>query len=226
MLYRKYLKRFFDFILSLLLLIFTSPLIIIISIILYITNKGEIFFIQPRPGKNEKIFFIIKFKTMNEKKNENSELLPDDERITRIGKFIRKTSIDELPQLVNVLKGDLSLIGPRPLLVDYLPFYNDFQRRRHEVKPGITGLAQVNGRNEISWGKKFDYDVWYVDNLSFALDFKIFFLTIKKVFASEGINAKGHVTMPSFIGYQNHKKKNNEKDFSNRRRSSAGTGDN
>jgi len=200
MVYRKYLKRFFDFILSLLLLIFTSPLIIIISIILYFTNKGEIFFIQPRPGKNEKIFFIIKFKTMNEKKNENSELLPDDERITRIGKIIRKTSIDELPQLINVIKGDLSLIGPRPLLVDYLPLYSDFQRRRHEVKPGITGWAQVNGRNAISWEEKFKLDVWYVDNISIFLDMKILILTLVKVVKSEGVNASTSSTMEAFNG--------------------------
>ena len=200
MLYRKYLKRFFDFTLSLLLLIFTSPLIIIISIILYITNKGEIFFIQPRPGKNEKIFFIIKFKTMNEKKNENSELLPDDERITRIGKIIRKTSIDELPQLINVLKGDLSLVGPRPLLVDYLPLYNELQRRRHKVKPGITGWAQINGRNAISWLEKFKYDVWYVDNISLFLDIKILVLTFVKVFKSEGVNSSDSSTMEAFTG--------------------------
>jgi len=200
MLYRKYLKRFFDFILSLLLLIFTSPLIIIISIILYITNKGEIFFIQPRPGKNEKIFFIIKFKTMNEKKNENSELLPDDERITRIGKIIRKTSIDELPQLINVLKGDLSLVGPRPLLVDYLPLYNDFQKRRHEVKPGITGWAQINGRNAITWDEKFKLDVYYVENISLNLDLKILLGTLISVLKRSDIYNMEGFTMGKFNG--------------------------
>jgi undecaprenyl phosphate N,N'-diacetylbacillosamine 1-phosphate transferase len=200
MVYRKYLKRFFDFTLSLLLLIITSPLIVTISIILYFTNNGKIFFIQPRPGKNENIFFIIKFRTMNEKVNNNGELLPDNERITRIGNFIRKTSIDELPQLINVLKGDLSFIGPRPLLVDYLPLYNDFQRRRHEVKPGITGWAQVNGRNAISWQKKFEYDIWYVDNICFLLDVKIIFLTIKKIFLAENINTSDTTTMVRFTG--------------------------
>lgn len=200
MLYRKYLKRFFDFTLSLLLLIFTSPLIIIISIILYITNKGEIFFIQPRPGKNEKIFFIIKFKTMNEKKNENSELLPDDERITRIGKIIRKTSIDELPQLINVLKGDLSLVGPRPLLVDYLPLYNDFQKRRHEVKPGITGWAQINGRNAITWDEKFKLDVYYVENISLNLDLKILLGTLISVLKRSDIYNMEGFTMGKFNG--------------------------
>jgi lipopolysaccharide/colanic/teichoic acid biosynthesis glycosyltransferase len=200
MLYCKYLKRFFDFILSLLLLIFTSPLIIIISIILYITNKGEIFFIQPRPGKNEKIFFIIKFKTMNEKENENSELLPDDERITRIGKIIRKTSIDELPQLINVLKGDLSLVGPRPLLVDYLPLYNDFQKRRHEVKPGITGWAQINGRNAITWDEKFKLDVYYVENISLNLDLKILLGTLISVLKRSDIYNMEGFTMGKFNG--------------------------
>lgn len=198
--YRKYLKRFFDFILSLFLLIFTSPLIIIISILLYFTNKGEIFFIQPRPGKNEKIFNIIKFRTMIEKRNEGGELLPDNERITRIGRFIRKTSIDELPQLINVLIGDLSLIGPRPLLVEYLPIYNDFQKRRHELRPGITGWAQVNGRNTITWNEKFEYDVWYVDNISIFLDIKIMNMTFIKVLKSEGINVSSSKTMEAFKG--------------------------
>jgi lipopolysaccharide/colanic/teichoic acid biosynthesis glycosyltransferase len=200
MLYRKYFKRFFDIIISLILIIVASPLILIISIILFFTNKGKTFFIQPRPGKDEKIFNIIKFRTMNEKKNENSELLPGNERITRIGKFIRKSSIDELPQLINVLKGDLSLIGPRPLLTEYLPLYNAFQRRRHEVKPGITGWAQVNGRNEISWGKKFELDMWYVDNISLKVDLTILLLTFKKVFKKESINASNSDTMEFFKG--------------------------
>ena len=200
MVYRKYLKRFFDFTLSLLLLIIAFPLNTTISIILFFTNNGKIFFIQPRPGKNENIFFIIKFRTMNDKKNEYGELLPDNKRITTMGNFIRKTSIDELPQLINVLKGDLSFIGPRPLLVDYLPLYNDFQRRRHEVKPGITGWAQVNGRNAISWQKKFEYDIWYVDNICFLLDIKIIFLTIKKIFLAENINASDNTTMVKFAG--------------------------
>jgi len=200
MVYRKYLKRVFDFILSLLLLIITFPLNITISIILFFTNNGKIFFIQPRPGKNENIFSIIKFRTMNEKVNNNGELLPDNERITRTGNFIRKTSIDELPQLINVLIGDLSFIGPRPLLVDYLALYNDFQRRRHEVKPGITGWAQVNGRNSISWQKKFEYDIWYVDNICFLLDVKIILLSIKRIFLAENINTSDTTTMVRFTG--------------------------
>jgi undecaprenyl phosphate N,N'-diacetylbacillosamine 1-phosphate transferase len=200
MIYRNYFKRFFDIIISLILLIITSPLNLAISIILFITNNGKIFFNQPRPGKNEKIFFIIKYKTMNEKKSENGELLPDNERITRIGNFIRKNSIDELPQLVNVLKGDLSLIGPRPLLVEYLPLYNDFQKKRHNIRPGITGWAQVNGRNAISWSEKFDYDIWYVENISIKLDLKILFLTFKKVLKAEGISSATNVTMEKFTG--------------------------
>lgn len=200
MLYKKFLKRFFDLIFSLILLILTSPLNIIFSIILLFVNKGKIFFIQPRPGKNEKIFFIIKYMTMNDKKNAKGELLPDSERITRVGNFIRKNSIDELPQLINVLKGDLSIVGPRPLLVDYLPLYNDFQRKRHLVKPGITGWAQVNGRNTITWQKKFEYDVWYVDNQSFILDVRILLLTIHKIFMPEDVNFSDTVTMQKFTG--------------------------
>jgi len=200
MLYRNYLKRSIDFIFALVLIILTSPLIIVISAILFFTNNGKVFFIQPRPGKNEKIFFIIKFRTMNDKKNENGELLPDNERITRIGRFIRKNSIDELPQLVNVLSGDLSLIGPRPLLVDYLPLYSDYQRRRHEVKPGITGWAQINGRNAITWNEKFKLDIWYVENISFFLDIRIIFSTVKKVFRSENVNSNKTITMAKFSG--------------------------
>ena len=200
MLYRNYLKRSIDFIFALVLIILTSPLIIVISAILFFTNNGKVFFIQPRPGKNEKIFFIIKFRTMNDKKNENGELLPDNERITRIGRFIRKNSIDELPQLVNVLSGDLSLIGPRPLLVDYLPLYSDYQRRRHEVKPGITGWAQINGRNAITWNEKLKLDIWYVENISFFLDIRIIFSTVKKVFRSENVNSNKTITMAKFSG--------------------------
>jgi undecaprenyl phosphate N,N'-diacetylbacillosamine 1-phosphate transferase len=200
MIYKKYIKRFFDFTLSILLLIITSPLNIAISVILFFTNRGNPFFIQQRPGKDEKIFSIIKFKTMTEKKNEKGELLPDIERMTPIGKFIRKTSMDELPQLFNVLKGDISLIGPRPLLIDYLPRYSDFQRRRHEVRPGITGLAQVNGRNSITWKQKFEYDVWYVDHVSFKLDIKILFLSFLRVISQDGINKEGHATTVAFTG--------------------------
>jgi undecaprenyl phosphate N,N'-diacetylbacillosamine 1-phosphate transferase len=198
--YKSFFKRFFDLIFSLILLVLTSPVIIIVSLLLFIVNDGKVFFIQPRPGKNEKIFFIIKFKTMNDRKNEMGEWRPDNERITGIGRFIRKSSIDELPQLFNVLKGDLSLIGPRPLLVEYLPLYNDFQKRRHEVRPGITGWAQVNGRNSISWKQKFEFDVWYVDNLSLLLDVKIVKQTILKIFKSEGIDSSSSQTMSTFTG--------------------------
>ena len=169
-------------------------------ILLKITNKGNAFFIQNRPGKNGKIFKIIKFKTMTDAKDTNGNLLSDNERLTAIGTFVRKTSLDEIPQLINVLKGDMSLIGPRPLLTDYLHLYNDFQNRRHEVKPGITGWAQVNGRNAISWDKKFELDVYYVEHLSFWLDLKILFLTLKKVIIREGINAEDSATMEPFQG--------------------------
>jgi lipopolysaccharide/colanic/teichoic acid biosynthesis glycosyltransferase len=198
--YRKFFKRFFDIIFSIIILIVASPVLIIVSIMLFIANRGNIFFIQARPGLNEKIFHIVKFRTMNERRNKNGELLPDNDRITCVGKFIRKSSLDELPQLINVLKGDLSIIGPRPLLVDYLPLYNDVQRRRHEVRPGITGWAQVNGRNSISWKQKFEYDVWYVDNISIILDIKIVKMTLIKVLKSEGVNTSGTITMESFKG--------------------------
>jgi lipopolysaccharide/colanic/teichoic acid biosynthesis glycosyltransferase len=176
------------------------PVFIVVILSLLITNNGKPFFFQLRPGLHGKVFKMIKFKTMNDKKDNGGNLLPDSKRLTRMGKFIRKTSLDEIPQLLNVIKGDMSLIGPRPLLVEYLPLYNNYQKRRHEVKPGITGWAQVNGRNAISWEMKFEYDVWYVDHLSFLLDIKIFFLTIKKVFKSEGINQNGYATMPLFKG--------------------------
>lgn len=165
-----------------------------------IANAGKPFFFQQRPGKNEKIFKVIKFRSMNDKKDKGGNLLPDAERLTKAGSFVRKTSLDEIPQLINVLKGDMSLIGPRPLLVQYLHLYNNTQKRRHEVRPGVTGWAQVNGRNAISWAKKFEYDVWYVDHLSFALDIKILFLTIKKVFVREGISQEGQATMEFFKG--------------------------
>jgi len=200
MLYRKYLKRCFDFVIAFVGFIILSPVFIIVVIVLFIANRGKPFFFQSRPGKREKIFKVIKFKTMNDKKDRNGNLLPDEKRLTAVGNFIRKTSLDEIPQLLNVIKGDMSLIGPRPLLVEYLPFYNEQQKRRHEVKPGITGWAQVNGRNTISWEKKFEYDVWYVDHLSFSFDMKIFFLTIKKVFKSEGISSATAITMERFTG--------------------------
>lgn len=167
---------------------------------LTIANHGKPFFFQKRPGKNEKVFSIIKFKSMNDKTDAQGKLLSDAERLTAIGGFVRKTSLDEIPQLINVLKGDMSLIGPRPLLVQYLPLYNEFQKRRHEVRPGITGWAQVNGRNALSWEKKFEYDVWYVDHLSLGLDLKILFLTVKKVFIREGISKEGEATMTPFKG--------------------------
>jgi lipopolysaccharide/colanic/teichoic acid biosynthesis glycosyltransferase len=200
MIYRKHLKPLFDFFAALASFILFFPIFIIVLILLLITNNGRPFFFQSRPGKDEKIFKVIKFKTMNDKKDKNGDFLPDAKRLTAVGKFIRKTSLDEIPQLLNVIKGDMSLIGPRPLLVEYLPLYNDIQKRRHEVKPGITGWAQVNGRNAISWEQKFDYDVWYVDHLSFLLDVKIFFLTIRKVFISEGINSQTAATMEKFKG--------------------------
>lgn len=198
--YKNYFKRFLDFKIALIGLICLSPLFIVVMIGLYFANQGKPFFFQARPGLNEKIFKIIKFKTMNDKKDAQGNLLSDAERLTPIGAFVRKTSLDEIPQLINVLKGDMSLIGPRPLLPQYLPLYNETQRKRHLVRPGITGWAQVNGRNAISWQKKFELDVWYVENLSFATDFNVFFTTFKKVFKSEGISADGHVTIEPFNG--------------------------
>ncbi len=176
------------------------PAMIVAILLRWAHGKGGVFFTQLRPGKNGVIFKLVKFKTMNDKRDEAGNLLPDADRLTGIGKFIRKTSLDELPQLWNVLKGDMSLVGPRPLLVQYLPLYNAEQQRRHLVKPGITGWAQVNGRNAIGWEEKFKLDVWYVDHISFFLDLKILFLTIKKVFIREGISATGHATMDYFRG--------------------------
>lgn len=198
--YKNYLKRIFDFIFSLIGITLLLPIFLIVMVGLFLSNDGKPFFFQLRPGKNGKVFKIIKFKTMNDKKDSNGNLLSDAERLTAVGSFVRKTSLDEIPQLINVLKGDMSLIGPRPLLVQYLPLYNDHQARRHEVRPGITGWAQVNGRNAISWEEKFNLDVWYVDHVSFMLDLKIIFLTIKKVFKREGISADGHVTIEPFKG--------------------------
>lgn len=198
--YKKYLKRLFDFIFAFVGLVILSPVFIIITTGLYFANNGKPFFFQRRPGKNEKIFSIIKFKTMNDKKDGDGNLLSDAKRLTPIGSFVRKTSLDEIPQLINVLKGDMSLIGPRPLLPQYLPLYNETQKRRHLVRPGITGWAQVNGRNAISWTKKFELDVWYVDNVSLSTDLKVFLTTFKKVFKSEGISQEGQVTAESFNG--------------------------
>ncbi|PTR01592.1 lipopolysaccharide/colanic/teichoic acid biosynthesis glycosyltransferase [Mucilaginibacter yixingensis] len=198
--YKKIFKRFIDIILSLIGILILSPVIVSVAVFLFIANKGKVFFIQARPGLNSRIFKIIKFKTMNDNRNKNGELLSDDERLTTVGKIVRKLSLDEILQLINVLKGDMSLIGPRPLLPSYLPLYNEEQSRRHDVKPGITGWAQINGRNAISWSEKFKLDVWYVENLSFWLDVKIFFFTIKKVFISEGISQEGQATMGVFEG--------------------------
>lgn len=201
--YVNYLKVWFDFLLASLALLVLSPIFLIILILLSIANSGSPFFTQIRPGKNEKLFRIIKFKTMNDARNANGQLLPDSERLTAIGSFVRKTSLDEIPQLFNVLIGDMSLIGPRPLLPEYLPLYNEHQKRRHEVKPGITGWAQVNGRNAISWQQKFDFDVWYVDHISWRLDVKILVLTILKVIKKEGISQQGHATIEAFNGNDN-----------------------
>ncbi len=198
--YKTIIKSVIDFSIAFLGLVILSPLIFFVTIGLFISSNGRPFFIQKRPGKNEKIFSIIKFKTMNDKKDNEGNLLSDEQRLTKIGSFVRKTSIDEIPQLINVLKGNMSLIGPRPLLPEYLPLYNELQKRRHEVKPGITGWAQVNGRNSISWQQKFEYDAWYVDNMSFVLDCKILFLTISKVFKKDGISQRGSVTVDYFIG--------------------------
>lgn len=198
--YKKYFKRILDFSISFLGLLVLSPLFLLVIIFLFIINNGNPFFFQNRPGKDGVVFKIVKFKTMNDKKDQNGDLCSDEMRVTRIGSFIRKISLDELPQLINVLKGDMSLIGPRPLLTQYLHLYTEYQNRRHEVKPGITGLAQVNGRNAISWGEKFDYDVLYVDSISFVLDLKIIFLTIKKVILKEGINSDNAATIEPFNG--------------------------
>ncbi len=198
--YRIFFKSLFDFILAFFILVLLSPIIITIIIALYIANQRKPFFFQHRPGENEKLFKIIKFKTMNDKKDSEGNLLPDAYRLTKIGQLVRKTSLDELPQLINVLKGDMSLIGPRPLLPEYLPLYNETQMRRHEVKPGITGWAQVNGRNAISWEQKFEYDVWYVNHVSFLLDCKIVYLTINKVFKREGITSENSVSAEAFKG--------------------------
>ncbi len=203
MIYKNFIKRLIDFVFSLIALLILLPILLFVTLCLAFANKGKPFFFQSRPGLNGRIFKIIKFKTMNDRRDVEGNLLPDSERLTPVGSFVRKTSLDEIPQLINVLKGDMSLIGPRPLLVQYLSLYSDYQKRRHEVRPGITGWAQVNGRNAISWSQKFDYDVWYVDNLSFGLDIKIFFLTIKKVFVREGISADGHATIEAFKGNEN-----------------------
>jgi lipopolysaccharide/colanic/teichoic acid biosynthesis glycosyltransferase len=198
--YKNGIKMFLDVFCAGVIFLLLFPVFFLITIFLYIVNKGKPFFLQERPGKNEKLFTIIKFKTMNDKRDQNGFLLPDDKRLTLIGRIIRSSSLDEIPQLLNVIKGDMSMVGPRPLLQEYLPLYNSFQRQRHNVKPGITGYAQVNGRNAIDWEKKFELDIWYVKNQSFWVDLKILFLTGKKVLFKENINTEGQATTTYFKG--------------------------
>ena len=202
--YKHFFKRFFDFWISLIALICISPILLVVTIWLHFANKGAgAFFFQERPGKDAKIFKVIKFKTMTDERDAEGNLLPDADRLTKVGRFVRSTSIDELPQLINVLKGDMALIGPRPLLVQYLPLYSKEQARRHEVRPGISGWAQCHGRNNISWTEKFKLDVWYVDHVSLLTDLKVIFITIKKVVFKEDINQVGGewATMDPFNGY-------------------------
>lgn len=199
--YQFLFKRLLDFIIALIALLILSPLLFAISCWLYLGNgKNSIFFLQQRPGRNGKLFEVIKFKTMNDKRDEKGKLLPDKDRLTAVGRFMRSTSLDELPQLINILKGNMSFIGPRPLLEDYLDLYTYVENKRHDVRPGLSGWAQVNGRNTISWKQKLEYDVWYVDHISFGLDLKIFFMTIGKVLKREGINAEGYSTSTRFTG--------------------------
>ncbi len=199
-LYRVLIKPAGDFFVASVLLLLASPVFLLTCLALFVANRGKIFFFQERPGRGERIFKIMKFRSMNDRKDAQGELLPDEKRLTAVGKIVRKTSIDEIPQLINVLKGDMSLVGPRPLLVRYLPLYSEHQRKRHRVKPGITGWAQINGRNAISWKQKFDFDVWYVDNISFWLDMKILIRTISRVVKREGISSSTSATMEEFKG--------------------------
>jgi lipopolysaccharide/colanic/teichoic acid biosynthesis glycosyltransferase len=199
--YKQFFKRFFDFWIALIVLICISPILLVVTIWLHFANKGAgAFFFQERPGKGGKIFKVIKYKTMTDERDSEGNLLPDAQRLTKVGNFVRSTSLDELPQLINVLKGDMSLIGPRPLMPAYLPLYSKEQARRHEVRPGISGWAQCHGRNSISWTEKFKLDVWYVDHCTLWTDIKIIFITIKKVFVREGINPDGHVELKPFDG--------------------------
>ena len=199
--YKNYIKRIIDLLLAAIGFLIISPVFLLLWLLLAVANKGAgAFFTQERPGKNERIFRVIKFKTMTDERDAEGNLLPDAVRMTKIGKLVRSTSLDEIPQLLNVIKGDMSLIGPRPLLVQYLPLYNEKQKRRHEIRPGITGWAQVNGRNAISWEEKFELDVWYVENVSFILDIKILLKTIYNVFKREGISSDTSVTMEAFRG--------------------------
>ncbi len=199
--YKGFFKRLLDFFASLLGLLIISPLFLLLTLVLALAFKGKPFFFQERPGHKEKSFKVIKFKSMNDEKDATGKLLPNNERTTPLGAFLRKTSLDELPQLINVIRGDMSLVGPRPLLFKYIPLYSETQRRRHQVRPGITGWAQVNGRNAISWTRKFEYDVWYVDNLSFFVDLKILWMTFLKVIRREGVNASETITMEPFNGF-------------------------
>lgn len=201
MMYKNIVKPFIDFLAALTGLILLSPVIVFVSLVLALVNRGTPFFLQERPGKKEKIFHIIKFKTMTDRRDHQGRLLPDADRLTKVGSFIRKVSLDEILQLINVLKGDMSLVGPRPLRTYYLPLYDDDQKRRHLVRPGITGLAQVNGRNDLSWSRKFQYDVQYVDHVNFKSDLRILVLTVKKVFQKEGVSRKGFATTIAFNGY-------------------------
>lgn len=198
--YGNFIKPLFDFIISCIAFLMLSPIFMVLTLLLTIANKGSPFFIQPRVGRNDQIFTIIKFRTMNNLKDDQGHLLPDAKRLTWIGKIVRKTSLDEIPQLINVIKGEMSIVGPRPLLIEYLPLYSEYEKRRHEVKPGITGWVAVNGRNVISWDEKFKLDVWYVDNQSFWLDLKIIVMTIVKVLKREGVNSSTSETMEKFQG--------------------------
>lgn len=198
--YAKFIKRPLDFLLALNAFILLSPILLILTIIGAVAMKGNPFFVQPRPGKNERIFKLIKFRTMTSERDENGNLLPDDKRLTKYGKFLRSTSLDELPELINILKGDMAIVGPRPLLVEYLPLYNERQRKRHQVRQGLTGLAQINGRNAISWDEKFELDIKYVENITFLGDLKILFKTFISVFKREGISSSTSETMEVFTG--------------------------
>ena len=198
--YKKRIKRCLDIVLSLCGIIVLSPVLLVLFILVRVKLGSPVLFKQERPGKGEKIFTLCKFRTMTDARDEKGELLPDEVRLTKFGRLLRATSLDELPELFNILKGDMSVIGPRPLLVRYLPRYNSFQRRRHEVRPGLTGLAQVNGRNALTWEEKFEYDVRYVDNLTFAMDVRIFFATVRAVLKHEGINSETSATMEEFVG--------------------------
>lgn len=204
--YAKYIKRILDFILSLIALIVLSPVLLVVAILVRIKLGSPIIFKQQRPGKDEKIFTLYKFRTMTDKKDENGNLLPDSERLTKFGKVLRSTSLDELPELVNILKGDMSIVGPRPLLVEYLPLYSEEQKHRHDVRPGLTGLAQVSGRNSLSWEEKFNDDLQYIKHITFFEDMKIIFMTVTKVFKREGIAQEGNATMEKFTGNKENKK--------------------